>query len=294
MISVMVNTYERRNHLLLCLTALSCQHYPDFEVIVVDDGGDDGSCKTVIDTMKDYDDMEIRYVWHPHRGFGPSKSRNEGAALSKGEMLVFIDSDILLNSGALRAYGDLYEKNPNRAIGGYYQYLPGMMITTQDVVHRWEDIWERRLPPVPIEQRKLPMPGNDVRLDWFLQGRLTENPFDYETEVHYAPFNLLSANFMVPGHIWAQTHGFDETWGKYGGEDAELSIQIANAGYGFSYSKAAAGAHMAHPKHPGATEEAELAAIEHIRQKWPQWFKKDGTPIWGDPNWQHPPGVERR
>ena len=131
MISVIIPTFERAESLRLCLTALQQQTFKDFEVIVVDDGSDDFSVAA---------EFGVRYIWHPHDGFGAGKSRNDGYRLSQGELLHFIDSDVMLAPTALENAWAMYQENPNRAIGGYYKYLPGMVISPQDVIDHWDDI----------------------------------------------------------------------------------------------------------------------------------------------------------
>src|SRR5512138_1599223 len=155
--------------------------------------------------------MECRYVWHTHHGFGLSRSRNEGAKLAKGEVLHFIDSDILLNPKALANLWKLYQENPDRAIGGYYRYMPAMLITKSDVLTNFQAIWDEKLPRLP-DAKELDKGGPDMRELKFYEGALGVNPFDYEHDVLWSPFMLLGANIVIPKHIWDITGGFDENF----------------------------------------------------------------------------------
>lgn len=276
MISVIIPTYERDASLRLCLTALQQQTFQDFEVIVVDDGSAD------FDTATDFD---VRYIWHPHKGFGLSRSRNEGARLAKGDLLHFIDSDIMLAPDALQHAWEMFGANPDRAIGGYYRYLPGMVIHPQDVADNWPAIWNCEMPYKDVSQSLVPI-GKDVRDAWFNMGMIGENPFDYEDEVCWSPFVFLGGNMVIPRHIFEQTGGFDEQFTVYGGEDAEMSLAIISRGYGISYSRGIAGAHIAHPKNTQATGDGEMAHRRYIASKYPYFLHKDGSPrqeVWGHP-----------
>jgi len=277
-ISVIIPTFERAESLRLCLTALQQQTFKDFEVIVVDDGSDDFCVAK---------EFGVRYIWHPHDGFGLSRSRNEGVRLSKGELLHFIDSDIMLAPDALENAWDMYQQKPDRAIGGYYRYLPGMEITTDDVVNNWEDIWDCELPPKEVGQILVPE-GSDVREAWFSMGKIGENPFDYDERVLWSPFVLLGGNMVIPKHIFVQTGGFDEHFTVYGGEDAEMSLAIISRGYGISYAKRVAGCHIAHRKNAYAStgDGGEMMHRRYIATKYPYFLHPDGTErteVWGQP-----------
>lgn len=287
-VSVVVVTYQRKQHLRWCLEALGCQKMPysQFEVIVVDDGGDDGSVKEVVQILERYPELRVGYTHHPHDGWGLAKSRNEGAVIATGRCLVFIDSDILLNPDALKAYARLLHHNPHRVIGGYYKYLIGMRITL-GAIRKWTNIWEMKLPEIDIPQHNYQLLGTDVRQAHFETGLTPVNLFADETLLYPNPYSLLGGNIMVPRHIWDQTQGFDELITHYGGEDAEFSLQIADLGYQFSYSMSAGGGHMAHTKQQGA-ESNTMRAEDYMRVRWPTWFTEFGEPIWARSGWKRP------
>lgn len=291
--SVVVVTYNRRKHLRLCLEALAYQTLPFdlFEVIVIDDGGRDGSEMEVQDVRRRCPALRVQYHWHKHEGWGLARSRNEGAALCSGTCIEFIDSDILLNPDAIASCVRLMHDNSNRVIGGYYKYLIGMEITLKDV-REWESIWDMTLPEIDIPQHEYQLLGTDVREAHFNLGLTPVNLFADEQTLYDGPFSLLGGNILVPSHIWKQTKGFDELITHYGGEDAEFSIQVADLGYRFSYAMSIAGCHMAHTKQPGA-ESGTNRAIVHIRRRWPLWFTRFGEPIWSVPGWKRPPQGRR-
>lgn len=289
-ISVVVVTYHRRVHLRWCLEALGCQTLPfeRFEVIVVDDGGTDESVIEVAQVKEKHrhPDLNVGYIHHPHDGWGLARSRNEGAAVTSGEGIVFIDSDILLGHDALLAYTHLLHRNPHRVIGGYYKYLIAMRMTL-DSIREWNRLWDMKLPEIDMTQHNYQLLGTDVRQAHFEQGYTPVDLFANEELTHPNPYSLLGGNIMIPRYIWDQTQGFDELITHYGGEDAEFSLQIADLGYPFSYSKAAGGAHMAHTKQKGA-EEGTKRAEAYIRRRWPTWFIKYGEPLWAYAGWKRP------
>jgi len=274
---VIISTYERADHLLKCIQALRAQTIKDFDIIVADDGGND-------ETYEYIKNMDLTYVRQPHRDFGLAKLRNKGMrVLGIHDINIFIDSDILLNPKAIESYINIYRRNPNRAIGGYYKYLPGMRFTVGDVSRRWDDVWNER-----FEKEYIPsnVAQPDVRVCWWEMGRLGENVFLDEDKLNPHPFMLLGGNLMIPGHILKQVE-WDEGFTMYGGEDGEMSVQIAELGYSFSYSERVAGAHQAHSKNKNATADGEARCIQYIAQKHPRFFV-NGEPAWDKPNFRWP------
>lgn len=113
-VSVIIPTYNRRDSLLRTLESLARQTYPHdrFEVIVVDDGGNDGSetvCRNILD-------LRVRYVRQENKG--EVVARNRGVAFSQGEILVFLDDDIEVAPVYLGALARAHVEHPHAIILG--------------------------------------------------------------------------------------------------------------------------------------------------------------------------------
>ncbi|MBQ7487982.1 MAG: glycosyltransferase [Clostridia bacterium] len=88
-VSVIVPVYQVEQWLPACLDSLLAQSFRDFEMILVDDGTEDGSNRIMEDYQKR--DDRIRIV-HKVNG-GLSSARNAGLDVAKGEYIAFLDSD---------------------------------------------------------------------------------------------------------------------------------------------------------------------------------------------------------
>lgn len=88
LVSVIIPTYNRVEKLSLSVPSVLSQTYSNLEVIVADDGSDDGTEEYV----KALADSRIKYIRNPINK-GPSSARNLGAGLASGEYLAFHDSD---------------------------------------------------------------------------------------------------------------------------------------------------------------------------------------------------------
>jgi glycosyltransferase involved in cell wall biosynthesis len=86
-VSVLIPTYNRAALLREALDSVMCQSFRDFEIIVVDDGSDDDTCKVVAE----YEGVEYVYIDHG----GPARARNVGMERARGEYLCLLDSDDL-------------------------------------------------------------------------------------------------------------------------------------------------------------------------------------------------------
>ena len=84
-VSVVVATYNGSRTLKACLDSLQRLNYPDFEVILIDDGSIDATPEVA----KQF--PSVRYVRQQNRGL--SAARNAGIAASAGEIIAFTDDD---------------------------------------------------------------------------------------------------------------------------------------------------------------------------------------------------------
>lgn len=91
LISVLVPTYNRKALLRESLESIFAQEFTGYEVIVVDDGSNDGTEKMMSGLRNR---SNLRYICVNHSGL-PGKVRNIGAAEGQGEYLAFLDSDDL-------------------------------------------------------------------------------------------------------------------------------------------------------------------------------------------------------
>ncbi len=92
-VSVIIPTYNRKERLLHTLESLDGQSYPAgfWEIIVVDDGGGDGTSEL----CASLDELPLRYVRQAH--LGGTAAKNRGASESLSDFLLFLDDDIAVN-----------------------------------------------------------------------------------------------------------------------------------------------------------------------------------------------------
>ena len=88
LVSVIIPTYQRCQKLKIAIESVLSQTYSAYEIIIMDDGSDDGT-KEMVNLFKD---SRISYNWQSNSGI-PAKVRNNGIKIAKGEWIAFLDSD---------------------------------------------------------------------------------------------------------------------------------------------------------------------------------------------------------
>jgi len=101
MISIIVPVYNDQVFLEKCLTSIFNSDYNDFEVIVVDDHSKDNS----VNVAKKFPCKVIELKENE----GVANARNQGADAAKGDILVFFDSDIMIEKDTLSKFAKAHE-----------------------------------------------------------------------------------------------------------------------------------------------------------------------------------------
>lgn len=89
MVSIIIPVYQAEKYLTNCVESILNQTYKNFEIILVDDGSDDGS-----ETICDNYSRKYNHIFSIHqRNKGVSSARNLGLDHARGEYILFVDSD---------------------------------------------------------------------------------------------------------------------------------------------------------------------------------------------------------
>lgn len=105
-VSVIIPTYNRAGRLLRAISSVLYQTFTYSEVIVVDDGSDDGTADCLKPVMK-----QIKYIRHPDN-LGVSAARNRGLKASQCPFVAFLDSDDYWLPRKLSTQMAFFNRNP--------------------------------------------------------------------------------------------------------------------------------------------------------------------------------------
>jgi glycosyltransferase involved in cell wall biosynthesis len=117
-VSIIVPVYNGGEKFRLCLECLKNALPGPAEIIVVADGDTDGSWQLA-------QAFGCRVLRLPSPG-GPARARNVGARSAAGEILFFVDADVMVPSDALSHVTTVFQREPYlAAIFGSYDENPG-------------------------------------------------------------------------------------------------------------------------------------------------------------------------
>ena len=139
-VSVVVPFYNVAGYLPECAESVLSQTLEETELILVDDGSDDGSEKIAEDLRARYPER-VRTIHQPNRG--PSAARNAGMDVARGEYLYFLDSDDRLKPHALAVlYSEAAEKNLDIVLLNTEMFTDDPALQEEVYIHRNEFVYK--------------------------------------------------------------------------------------------------------------------------------------------------------
>lgn len=119
LISVIIPVYNVEDYLDRCLESVVHQTYEEIEIILVDDGSTDSSSLKCDEWGKK--DARIKVIHKENEGL--SEARNEGIESSKGEFLLFVDSDDCIHRNmCYKLYEMLVKNEADVAVGNVVRF----------------------------------------------------------------------------------------------------------------------------------------------------------------------------
>lgn len=110
-VTVLMPVWNSENYVGEAIESVLRQSYTDFELLIVDDGSEDGT----VDVIHRYHDARIRLVRREHHFIG---SLNEGLRLARGKYIARMDSDDVMHSERLMTQVRRMEEMPEIAVCG--------------------------------------------------------------------------------------------------------------------------------------------------------------------------------
>lgn len=188
-ISVIIPAYNCLELLKQTLKALERQDFPvdDFEVIVVDDGSEDGTA----DYLRNYrGKLQLAPIINVENQ-GRARSRNAGIRAAKGDLVVFLDADTQpAHRDFLQVHWQAQAKGAQVSVG-FRQFHPDLPKT--GIMRYLETRGAAKFPQ-----------GGDIPGRYFV-----------------------SCNASVSRSVLLEEDGFEERLRYYGGEDLELGYRLS-------------------------------------------------------------------
>ena len=95
--SLIITTYNQKERLAVVLDSVRDLNPLPKEVLIADDGSKPDTREVIESYAKDFP-CALRHIWHEDKGFRLSTIRNEAIKFARGEYIIIIDGDIVLDS----------------------------------------------------------------------------------------------------------------------------------------------------------------------------------------------------
>lgn len=158
-ISIIIAAYNAEKTIVNCISSLKKQIYPQFEIIVVNDGSTDNTKKI----LEEINGIEII----SQKNKGPGAARNLGVKKARGDILVFIDSDCeVRNKFWLKNIASVFNNDNNvAAVASCYNGSVGKKFIEE---YAFLEL-EYRLKSMPHEVSTAPSNNISCRKDIFIE-----------------------------------------------------------------------------------------------------------------------------
>lgn len=270
LVSIIIPTFNRLSYLKNTLICLQNQQTKiQYEIIIVDSGTDN-----TIDYLKGIKKQNNRLINYKKIKHCKNRSllRNKGARIAKGDLLIFIDNDMLVAPDFIEKIYNTYNNNPNIIVLGKRTSLTEFDINLfgkENLVKNFNKLFEY---PAIRDDRELYLD------DLSLTTETAEKPWRF----------LFSHSFCINKHTYFRVGGFDKDFGnKWGCEDLELGFKLYEKGCNFILSNEIISFHQPHlsqsqmqqkegrsnndlfvKKHPYADVELDLSLYKFFQEDY--------------------------
>lgn len=118
MLTAIICTYNRAKYIGNLLESIAANDFgkSEYEILLVDNNCTDNTHEICEAFATVHPDVQFRYTKEPEQGL--SAARNRGIKEAKGDIIVYVDDDALVNSDYLRAYAEWFATHPETMAAG--------------------------------------------------------------------------------------------------------------------------------------------------------------------------------
>jgi glycosyltransferase involved in cell wall biosynthesis len=253
---VIIPTYNRSELLRYTLDSLLKQNLnrKQIEVIIADDGSSDD---TFAVAQQYTGKLNLKYVYQEDKGYRVASARNLGIRLAQGEVLVFVDSGMILSGQFLSTHLKAHREAavPLAVIGYVYCFDH-----TQAFDHHRVD---PRKPRKTIQYFRSQGAQLDIREDCYRK-------YNDQLATLPAPWTFFwGGNISVRRDVVLQAGGFDENFDQtWGSEDIEFGYRLHQQNVKFVLEREAEAIHYPHERHLDERFKKEIINKRYFHKKY--------------------------
>jgi len=137
--SIVIPSHNRAKSLDYLLKSLVLQSYPkDLYEIIVSDYGSTDETKEVVQRYEGY--SNLKYIFSPFCNMNPSRARNAGISLAKGEIIVCLDADMVADPSLIWEHMKYHHWSENLAIIGRRIFIDPSKLDKDTIAFKPQDL----------------------------------------------------------------------------------------------------------------------------------------------------------
>ncbi len=225
-VSIIIPSHNRYEQLKNTIEALQKQSYDNYEVLIVDDASED--CTSTIDLPDDF-----RMIRNDKK-MGLAKTRNKGIANTDGDLIIFLDAEMLVYPDYIANHVEKHENSKNLVLTGsmYYYFLSR---------RAQEKVKAQNTSFLSEEFRKL------IRFKDYYYSNILVHYGDELENLRIPWIACMGGNLSIKRTLLNRSGWFDPKFNGYGWEDWELGYRLHQCGAMFKVDPNVATIHQEHP-----------------------------------------------
>lgn len=218
MVSVVIPTFHRPDVLERTLWSVAKASYAGaYELVVIDDGPSESTKQVAERTRIEFPRSVLRYI--PQENAGAARARNRGAQEAQGDVLIFLDDDMVVQPDHLDLHVQHLVSPVERVVNGHWEFAPEV---------------QEELERSPFGRFRLWLEG------WIRRGI----PMEAVSQNVLRPNMVTACNLGIRRDHFLALGGFDESFPAAGYEDQEFGLRAKRAGFEFIYDRRIALSHL--------------------------------------------------
>lgn len=251
--SLLVTTYNSPRYLELSIRSIFNQRRLPDEILVADDGSGEET-RELVEELAAESFVPIYHIWQPDQGFRAGAIRNKAIAAAKGDYIIQIDGDIILDPAFVIDHLRFAKKGT---------FVCGSRVLIDEA-----------LTSELMHSGRIELKHGEKGMKSSFNGRRLPLLTPFFT--HYKsgdPVYARSCNMACWRNDLLMVNGYNEDISGWGREDSELSCRLVNAGVKKRFLKfGAIQYHLFHKENSKELDPRNIELMEHTRSECLKWI----------------------
>lgn len=270
-VSVIIPTYNRFPLNLLTLYSLERQSFDSgqFEVILIDDGSTDETFQELTHYQAPFSYKYVKCLTN----MGRAKVRNKGIDCARGNILIFLDAEMIVDSNFIQLHVEEQQKGEKAVVTGAFHlknvfttffpssidvdpYIASLFMKDKHLANSYKAFTKNKAEGMAgtkpycffnredVQEERYKTTAADI--DYF-GGNIIRNYGEKLDGFQFPWMAFMTGNVSLKKAFITEVGKFDEEFQLYGYEDWELGYRLYKSGAKFSAIAALASFHQEHP-----------------------------------------------